>query len=233
MEENENKFVSLFTDRFDLRYATIYANKIMNNDPFFNRLVDIKTKDLDYIIDDAEQVFKSINVKPFIHCMDDQLRIVLEKHGYTVYDRLSVLLFESPYRVKGVTGIKIEKGNIEAWIDTYCIAFDSIDYKDEIRKRVTNAKDLELYTASMKDCIVGCMALLASRELLGLYCLGVLPEFRRLGIASSLIRYAYEIAYKRGLQLFLQTFLSENLVRYYIKHGFTQMYVKSIYSKPL
>ncbi|GIU72809.1 MAG: hypothetical protein KatS3mg003_2288 [Candidatus Nitrosocaldaceae archaeon] len=235
MEYNENRFVSYFTDKFDIGCATLYANKVMNDDPFFNRLTNIRCKDLDKMIYDAEDIFKSINVKPFIHCMEERLRRVLEEHNYYLFDKISVLLFESPYAIKGVKGItinKISSDELDLWLDVYCIAFDSLKYRDELKDRLMNA-DLDLYIAKVKDKVAGCMALLATKELLGLYCLGVLPEYRRLGIASSLLRYGYEHANSNGLMLFLQTFVSENLIRYYIKHGFTQMYIKDVYSKDI
>ncbi len=233
MEENENQFVSIFTDKFDLGCAKIYANKTMNDDPFFNRLTEISCKDLDDMISRSEDIFTDINVRPFIHCMSNDLKIKLEEYNYQLYDKISVLLLESAYLIKGVEGIIIKEvllDELQSWVDVYAIAFDSFAYREEIYDRLINA-DLNLYIANVKDKIVGCMALLATRELLGLYCLGVLPEYRRLGVASSLIRYGYEHAKINSKMLFLQTFISENLVRYYIKHGFTQMYIKDVYTK--
>ena len=230
MEENENKFVSIFTDEFDLNCAKIYANKVMNNDPFFNRLTEIRCKDLDNMIDRAEIIFDSIKVKPFIHCISNELMIKLEEHNYKLYDRISVLLLESPYLLKGVESISIEVAEIDEWVRVYTASFNEQDYREEIYNRLMDA-DLNLYVARVKGKIVGCMALLATKELLGLYCLGVLQEYRRLGVASSLLRYGYDTARNDNKMLFLQTFVSEDLVRYYIKHGFTQMYIKDVYTK--
>ncbi len=234
MEYNENRFVSFFTDKFRLSCATIYANKIMNDDPFFNRLTEINCKDLDNIIEEAENVFKSINVRPFIHCMDQNLKRRLEERNYILFDKISVLLLESAYIIKGVKGIaikKISKDDLMQWINIYSIAFDAEDYKSELYNRLKDLNSLDLYIATIKGVITGCMALLPSTHLVGLYSLGVLPNYRRLGVASTLIRYAYDYAYSNNLDLFLHACLSKSMLNYYIKHGFVQLYIKEIYTK--
>ncbi len=234
MEYNENRFVSFFTDKFRLSCATIYANRIMNDDPFFNRLTEIDCKDLDSIIKEAENTFKSINVKPFIHSIDQELKRKLEEHNYILFDKISVLLLESAYTIKGVKGIevkKVSKDDLEQWVNVYSIAFDTQSYKYEIYNRLKGLNALDLYIADIKGVIVGCMALLPSKHLVGLYALGVLPDYRRLGVASTLIRYAYDYAHANNLDLFLQTCLSKNTLNYYIKHGFVQLYIKEIYTK--
>ena len=44
MEDNENSFVGLWSERVRLDCATLYANSVMNYDPFFNRVTDITCK---------------------------------------------------------------------------------------------------------------------------------------------------------------------------------------------
>lgn len=224
MEENEEKFVSLFSDRYD-NNLKIYVNKVMSDDPFFNRAYIQSNA---FNLEEFERICKMLNVKIYLYAYKEHKE--LERYGYILYDKISTLLLESPYLIKGIEHIRIEKvKETKEWLDVYSAAFE--DYRDEMENRLRHAKELELYTANIKDKTVGCMALLSSKSLLGLYCLGILPEFRMLGVASSLIRYAYLSSRERNLYLFLQTFLKDNLLRYYIKRGFVQMYIKYIYIK--
>lgn len=236
MEDNENNFVALWSERVRLDCATLYANSVMLDDPFFNRVTDISCKEFCKMLDAAESEFAKRKVRPFVYCIsDERLRKELHKRGFVLFDIMSVLLYEGRYKVKYSGDISIEKASrnkIEEWIDVYCSSFDSEKWRDEIALRVSNSFDrLQLYTAYVKNSPTGCVALFEKNSLLGLYCLGTLAKYRSMGIATALIAISADTAKEKGLQLFLQTFKADGFINYYVKRGFTQIYTKEVYTK--
>ena len=54
MEDNENSFVALWSEKVELNCAVLYANSIMNDDNFFNRVTDIDCHEFGMMMDNAE-----------------------------------------------------------------------------------------------------------------------------------------------------------------------------------
>ncbi len=236
MEDNENSFVALWSDKVRLYCAILYANSVMADDPFFNRVTGITCKEFCAMLDSAEGEFAKRKVKPFVYCLsNERLKAELQKRGFVLYDTMSVLLYEGRYKLKHSTDIVIEKihrNKIDEWVDLFCSSFDSEEWRDEIVYRISNSFNmLQLYVAYVKNSPAGCVALFKKNSLLGLYCLGTLAKYRRAGIAAALISMSADIANKNGLKLFLQSFKADGLINYYVKRGFTQIYTKEIYTK--
>jgi GNAT superfamily N-acetyltransferase len=234
MESNENGFVALWTDKVEMECATLYANTVMNDDPFFNRL-NVRCKESE-MLERAEREFTQMRVKPFVHSLsNEKLKAELQKRGYVVYDTMSVLLHEGRYAIKHAPDISVERATsdrVGEWADVFCAAFDAEGWKDEVWRRVHDAFDrMQLFVAYLRNSPVGCTALFESNSLLGLYCLGTLERYRGRGIATALLSVAAEIAKENDLKLFLQSFRSEGFVNYYVKRGFTQIYTKDIFTK--
>ncbi len=235
MENNENSFVALWSDKAVLGCATLYANSVMNDDPFFNRLTDIKCKDFSSMLDEAEREFAGRGVQPFVHCATNgSLKAELERRGYTLHDTMPVLLHEGIYRLRHSGDISVEKvmrGNLRSWVDLFVAAFGAEDWRSEVERRLASSFDnLELHLAYVKGSPGGCAALFEKNSLLGLYCLGVLPAYRKTGMGTALLAVGAEAARARNAKLLLQTFQSEGLVSYYVKRGFTQVYRKEVYT---
>jgi ribosomal protein S18 acetylase RimI-like enzyme len=75
------------------------------------------------------------------------------------------------------------------------------------------------------------MALYEKNSLLGLYCLGTIPSMRRKGLAESLIGFAQSEVSRRKLKfLILETYQRDNLLGFYSKLGFQEIYRKNIYT---
>ncbi len=236
MEDNENSFVALWSDKVRLDCATLYANSVMKDDPFFNRVTDITCKEFCTMLDSAENEFAKRKVKPFAYCLsNERLKTELQKHGFVLHDTMSVLLYEGRYKLNYPTEIvieKIDRSKMDEWIDLFCSSFDSEEWKYEIAYRISNSFNmLQLYVAYVKSSPAGCVALFKKNSLLGLYCLGTLAKYRRAGIAAALISLSADIAKKNDLKLFLQSFKADGLINYYVKRGFTQIYTKEIYTK--
>jgi len=236
MESNENGFVALWSDRVQLDCAVLYANSVMFDDPFFNRVTDIDCKAFDAMLESAEREFAKRKVKPFLHCLsNDRLKVELRKRGFAIHDIMSVLLYEGRYRLKYTQSISVEEASrekLDVWFDVFCQSFNAENWREEIKRRVRNSLDkMQLYIAYERNSPTGCVALFEKQSLLGLYCLGTLAQYRGKGIATALLSKSIDIAKENNLKLFLQTFKVDDLISYYVKRGFTQIYTKEVYTK--
>ncbi len=240
MEENELSFIELFAQKIIVsRYVTLYYNSVMHDDDFFNRIV-VKEFNANTIEDiaKAKEILKGKGVTPFIYSM-----VKSKDYGY-LYDELITLFNNDKIGLVDDNNITVRdaKGeeDVSIWIDVFSNSFDINHYRDEIRGRVVRAiktdDRLILRLAYKGDYNngnnkpIGCSALFLTSSVIGLYCLGVLSDYRRRGVAGSLIRDALLEARSRGLMLIVQTFARDNLVPLYSKHGFTYAYSKFIYS---
>ncbi len=235
MEDNENSFVGLWSEKLRLDCAMLYVNSVMADDPFFNRVTDVTCKEFSNMLESAESEFAKRRVRPFIYCSsNERLKIELQKRGCVLYDIMYVLLYESHYKLKYSADIEIEnisREKIEDWVNVFCLSFDSESWRDEIIRRVRDSFDrCSFYVAYVKNSPAGCSTLFEKNSLLGLYCLGALAKYREKGIATALLSVCADIARNKDLKLFLQSFKSDRLINYYIKRGFTQIYTKEIYT---
>ncbi|MFQ5970080.1 MAG: GNAT family N-acetyltransferase [Nitrososphaerales archaeon] len=236
MEDNENGFVALWSDRVQLDCAVLYANSVMFDDPFFNRVTDIDCKAFDAVLQSAEREFAKREVKPFLHCLsNDRLKVELRKRGFVIHDTMSVLLYEGQYKLKYAPSISIQetsRDRLDVWFDLFCQSFSTENWREEITGRVRNSLEkMQLYIAYDSNSPAGCVALFKKQTFLGLYCLGTVAQYRGKGIATALISKSVDIARENNLKLFLQTFKADDLISYYIKRGFTQIYTKVVYTK--
>jgi GNAT superfamily N-acetyltransferase len=236
MEDNENSFVALWSDKIKLDCATLYVNSVMSNDPFFNRVTDIDCEEFDYMLNQAENEFVKRNVKPLVYCLsNEKLKMKLKEYGFVLHDIMTTFLYEGRYKLQHSPDIaidKVDKNKVQEWIDVYCSSFDCYSWKDEIERIISNSFDsFQLYIAYVKKTSAGCMILFEKNSLLGLYCLGTLARYRRAGVATALISIAAEMVKANGLKLFLQSLNADGLVGYYVKRGFTPIYTKEIYTK--
>lgn len=236
MEDNENSFVALWSERIKLDCAVIYVNSVMPDDPFFNRVTDIRCEEFCSLLDSVEGEFENRNAKPFVYFIDNErLEEELLKRNYVLYDTMHVLLYERYYELSHSPDIEIrrvERNEIQEWVNVYCLSFDSEKYRNEVSRVITNSFDrVELCLAYVGGSPAGCAALFEKGSFLGLYCLGTLEKYRKAGIATALIPRAAAVAKEMELQLLIQSFEKDKLVNYYVKRGFTQIYTKKIYGK--
>jgi len=76
-----------------------------------------------------------------------------------------------------------------------------------------------------------CMALYEKDSVLGLYCLGTVPDKRNRGTAASLIDFASGEVNSKNLEfLMLETYGKDNLLEFYSKLGFEQVYSKTVFT---
>lgn len=236
MEDNENNFVALWSERVELDCAVLYVNSVMTKDPFLNRITDINCRQFCTMLNSAEVEAAKRNVKLFVYSLlNERLEMELGRRGYVLYDIMSELLYEGRYALRyspDIRNKRVERSNIDEWIDVYCTSFEFGKYREEIRRVICNSFErLHLYLAYVGNSPAGCASLFEKNSFLGLYCLGTLPKYRRAGIATALISIATNVAKERDLRLLVQSFKSGEFISYYIKRGFTQIYTKNVYTK--
>lgn len=236
MEDNENSFVALWSEMVQLDCAVLYANSVMNDDQFFNRVTDIDMDcEFDIMLESAEREFAKRNARPFVYSLsNNKLKNALTERNYLLRDFMHVLQFSNTQLQlpENVTIGHVDANNIDHWIDMFCEAFQTENWRDEIERIVTNAlSKIQFFLAYYDAKPAGCVALFAKNGLLGLYSLGTISNYRGRGIGAALIARAAEIAREKKLTLYLQTFRADGFLDFYVKRGFTEVYVKEIWSK--
>ena len=209
-------------------------------EPLFNHATVLgEVSDVDMAIQKALGRFRDAGVRPSFFVIDDPrfvpLRIKLESAGYTTVDTMEVLAAEARHPIDNES-IEIVRvvSDVHDWVSAYLRSFYGDGGPEEevegVAKRAVRDKDVSLVLAKRGKEVVGGMALLRRGGLLGAYCVGTLPEHRRLGVASGMLSYASNQAKEQGMTLVLQTFAEDHVEGFYLKNGFRKVYGKSVLS---
>jgi len=167
------------------------------------------------------------------HIIGEKLRA----NGYRVIDQLSVMKMVSA-SFNGNAEVKPEvigEDGIERWCETYLLSFyeenDLLVDVMEIAERALKDRRTKLILAIYDGVPAGTLALYETEKIGGVYCVGTLPRFRRSGVASTMLKFAYELSREDGKKLALQTFLTDSLERFYMERGFRRAYIKDVLVK--
>lgn len=128
---------------------------------------------------------------------------------------------------------------LKEWMDAYCSSFAICFEKKlsiyNIFKKKFDFFYFILYKTSSIDNkpfgeSAGCCLLYPYKESIALYCLGTIKEYRNRHIATKIIDFAINFAQRKGYNTFgLQTLQSDNLLSFYGKKGFVEIYGNVIY----
>ncbi|MEM2915528.1 MAG: GNAT family N-acetyltransferase, partial [Candidatus Bathyarchaeia archaeon] len=152
----------------------------------------------------------------------ESIRKFLSKRGYEEKDHLSFMeiAFPSFKSNKSVKVNLIGRDEIDTWCETYLLAFyGDNDLSEPVLKSVKRAlmdRKTRFMLARYKDLPVGTLALYETRRFSGAYCVGTIPKFRNIGIASTMLEFAYSLSRKKGKKLVLQTFISDSVESFYL-----------------
>ncbi|MDE1852315.1 MAG: GNAT family N-acetyltransferase [Thaumarchaeota archaeon] len=153
--------------------------------------------------------------------------------GYMEVDSMAVLLSKSPIRREWDEGKEIETSRSpRSWTAAYLRSF----YGDEglagvvapIVAPLLKAKAVTLLESRVRGKTAGVLAIFRTPGIAGVYCVGTVPEFRGLGVATALLARAREIAAAEERSMVLQTLWSDGLLRFYMERGFEEMYSKRL-----
>jgi GNAT superfamily N-acetyltransferase len=201
------------------------------------------------LITDAKKIFFSNSLDCFFSIHDDpeylEITTTLELQHFSYIDTMLVFWVDlDTFPNKGdkldydpniSQLIANDQSSICAWIDLFCESFQIEDWKKPVRKLImSNYRHFDLLVSRIRMNLeyipAACAILYCSKRVMGLYCLGTLPKFRRKGLAFQIVKSSISRAKTRGMKFFfVQTFLSDGFAEMYEKAGLQLAYRKRIY----
>ena len=230
IEENEFGFTGVWSKMTKLECGLFFANPSLPNDIFFDKLTNITCLS-EEMIDEALVLFEKNKTQPFVYVLDNQkLEELLFKKNFRLYDTHHIMKKSISSKVEYNPVHHITRKDALLWTEIFCKSYDCFDWTDEVNSIVRNSiSDVDYLVDS--DYNASCVALYEKNSMLGLYCLGTVPEYRKKGLAKSLINYALNQIRDENLDfLMLETYARDNLLKFYSDLGFEQIYEKKVYT---
>ena len=207
-------------------------------EPFFNRAGTLTCTGVDETAKWAGKKLAAHGMDSTFLAFDSCARAAnaLEDSGYKQVDRMTVLLSKGPVGTESASQTAIvSPPSADSWTRAYLGAF----YGDQelaacvapIVGRLLKARSATLLEGRIQGETAGVLAIFRTEGLAGVYCLGTVPERRRLGVAETLLHRAKEIAEREGRKLVLQSLASDGAEGYYKKRGFIALYSKRMLCK--
>jgi len=230
IEENDLGFTAIWSTMKEIECGTLFINTKLPNDLFFDKLTNITCLS-EKMIDDVIEIFHKNNMRPFVYALNNQkLEELLLKKNFKFYDTQQVLRKSDISDDKNFPVRHIEKKDSILWAEIFCKSYDCYDWIDEVNRIVQDSYSQVEYLIDEKHN-ASCVALFEKNSILGLYCLGTLPEKRKKGLAKLLINYALNRVKSRNLDfLMLETYQRDDLLDFYSKLGFKKVYEKQVYT---
>ena len=228
IESNDEGFTGTWSSTTKLDCGILFLNPKLKDDLFFNKLSSI-TCISEKTIDESILQFKKNNSRPHVYSLNyPELENMLKRKRFVYHETQHVLKNRRlPLKKPQVTIISSDK--ISLWTDIFCKSFDCPTWKTPVESILKDSIESVQYVVDKSES--SCMALYEKNSILGLYCLGTMPSKRGQGIAASLIDFALHEVNSRNLEsLILETYQSDNLLKYYSKLGFEQVYQKKIFT---
>ena len=186
----------------------------------------------------AEEIFRSAGADSTLMVFDSCSAVKgLLESGYRKTDTMSVLRSAAPLRVdEQELEVRVSK-DPGAWTTAYLRSF----YGDEGLKRAVrpivaalqDSRAVTLLEARAGGETAGVLAMFRTQGLLGVYCVGTVPEYRRMGAATALLARTTQVASAERRTVVLQTLESDGALRFYLRRGFEAMYSKLVLARKL
>ena len=211
------------------------------HEPFFNRAGFLACRGIPNSLSSIESRFRVMGLRSNILIGEDCTEGLnfLRRAGYRLVDSMSVLELTTPsfnpnesLEVRRVGGQEVE-----GWSKAYLLSFYGstrlLPEVGEVIGRIRSDRSVVLFEGKLGGHVAGVLAVYRRRALAGVYCVGTIPRFRRMGIAGTLITKANEIAEGEGRRLILQTLESDRAETFYLRGGFRRLYSKKILTRSL
>ncbi len=243
-EENENSWFSLWTEVHDERCNLILFNKGLADDPIFNHATSVRClpEEADDLIERTVSKFKEKNIPPCFYVSPltspKNFSKRLEDNGFIEWDRLIVMEF-----VRGETRLSKPKldtriasdiKSMNVWINVFKESFNigisqTQAYMSRVR-HIFSRSDTNFFLAYIDHKAIGCVALHSKNGVGGLYSLGIIPQYRRRGVATGILSTLTKYSESRhNNSLILQSLQQDRLEEFYCKNGFNKTFLKRIY----
>jgi GNAT superfamily N-acetyltransferase len=228
IESNDMGFTEIWSSATKMDCGTLFSNPQLSNDIFFDKLTGVTCLS-EEMIDQSIVHFKQIHSVPYVYSLNyPEFERVLEKKGFVYHDTQHVLK-KSVLPQKKTNAIQITRNNIALWVDVFCKAYDCPEWAKPVNTILENSLQSVGYFVDQSGG--SCMALYEKNSVLGLYCLGTVPDRRNRGLAASLIDFALNEARSRHLEsLILETYERDSLMEFYSNLGFENVYHKKVFT---
>jgi len=207
-------------------------------EPFFNRACILNCRGADATVAWAEERLTANDMGLTITIPGSCTRAVmrLEASGYRPVDEMTVMISKDLGRSASEAQIAVnERPAADRWTRAYLEAFygdqELAPYVTPIVARLLERSDVTLLEARVGGETAGVLAMFRTKGLIGVYCVGTIPEHRRKGVAGSLLSKAKSIAGAEGRHLVLQALASDVSTRFYLEKGLRILYSKQLLSK--
>lgn len=228
IESNDHGFTGIWSNASQLECGTLFLNPKLPDDIFFDKLTNVTCISEKTIAESIEQ-FQKNHSKPYIYSLNyPEFEDFLKRKGFVYYDTQHVLKKRTlPSKKPDVT--KITSDNITTWTSIFCEAYDCQEWTEPVNSILENSLSSIEYFVDESNS--SCVALYEKNSILGLYCLGTMSSRRKRGSAASLIDFALHEVHSRNLEfLMLETYERDNLLKFYSRLGFENVYQKTIYT---
>lgn len=256
MLSNERSFDKLFCDVKSSKDFDLYYNSYFSEDALFNHavlseqiLANSNNRDRDVIFSLMEQIkneSRSLNMPStiFVEKIWENSEF-LERNaieaGFVVSGSMNVLSkVVSRNHTQNSQALEISETNdYGLWNETFMRAYSiASKWRGELMRRLemlTARQDTSLFLAVDRQWeAAGCMLLHRKpQDLMGLYCVGTVPERRNQGVASQMIEKANDYAASMNCaELTLQTIVSDDTTRLYLRHDYIVEFDRDVLQVP-
>lgn len=228
IESNDMGFTGMWSRKTAFDCGVLYSNPKFPDDVFFNKLTGVTCMNED-MVDKAIEHFRKNGSIPYVYSTSyPEFEKLLEKKGLFQYD-IQHVLKRRTMPVKETSAVKITPDSIDVWTRIFCQAYDCPTWSETVASILE--KSLQSIGYFVDESGSSCMALYEKESVLGLYCLGTVPDKRNRGTAASLIDFASDEVNSKNLEfLMLETYGKDNLLEFYSKLGFEQVYSKTVFT---
>ena len=155
--------------------------------------------------------------------------------GYRQVDVQSVLFSKDPVGEGGKEQEVAVTVRPEGWTAAYLRSFygneDLAVVVNPIVSSLLKTRGATLLESRVRGKTAGVLALYRTPGIIGVYCVGTVPEYRKKGVATALLAVARRMAEAERRTLILQTLASDGTLQFYLRRGFELMYSKLVLEK--
>jgi GNAT superfamily N-acetyltransferase len=223
-------FTEIWSKTTQLECGTLFMNTNLPDDVFFDKLTNITCLS-EEMMDETIDIFQKNHMRSFVYTLNNpRLEEFLLQKNFKFYDTQHVLKKRTISESETSQVHHIEKKDSLIWAEVFCKSYDCYEWIDEVNNIVRNSFSQVEYLVDT-NYNASCVALYEKNSIMGLYCLGTLPEKRKKGLAKLLINYALNKVKIKNLDfLMLETYQRDDLLGFYSKLGFEKVYEKKIYT---
>ncbi|MFQ6134195.1 MAG: GNAT family N-acetyltransferase [Nitrososphaerales archaeon] len=242
-EDNENSWFSLWSEARDTGCALLLLNENLADDPVFNHATRVRCEpqEADDLIGRTISQFREKSIPPCFYVSPftspEDFGERLGDKGFREWDRMDVMEYVGGEPPSYEGDLEIHRVGLESmkiWTSVFTESFEiPLSQAQEYVKRSRHLfprSDTDFILTYVDGKVAGCAALYSKNRVGGVYSLGILAEFRRMGVASNMLKAAVRLSEERHNDtLILQALRQDGLEEFYSRNSFEKAYTKSIY----